>query len=130
MAWNDVIEPLSVELILSSISLISAAILAGYPFSINNSFKSVAISAFACINLYILSIKISTSCPFSSLKYSAILSPVLTDLLLDTGLSPIWPYTIVILSSKLELFISSYSSLPSRLLSPAPTKTALEFELA
>ena len=31
---------------------------------------------------------------------------------------------------KLEDFISSYNSLPSRLLSPAPTKIALELELA
>ena len=74
--------------------------------------------------------KINTSSFFSSLKYSAILSPVLTLLLLDIGLSPICPYTIAILSSKLEFFISSYNSLPSRLLSPAPTNTALALELA
>ena len=47
----------------------------------------------ACVNLKMLSIKRSTSCPSLSLKYSATVSPVRATRARAPGGSFIWPYT-------------------------------------
>merc|ERR1719309_255680 len=82
-----------------------------------------------CVNLKMLSMKRSTSCPSWSRKYSATVSPVRATRARAPGGSFICPYTratLEVLSFR-EMtppsIISWYKSLPSLVLSPTPANT-------
>ena len=70
-----------------------------------------------------LSINRRTSCPLSSLKYSAIVRPVKATLIRAPGGSFICPKASAVFSKTPDSFISKNRSLPSLVLSPTPAKT-------
>ncbi len=67
--------------------------------------------------------KMRTSWPFTSRKYSAIVTPVRATRARTPGGSFIWPKTSAVLLSTPDSFISTHMSLPSRERSPTPAKT-------
>src|SRR5256885_624010 len=70
-----------------------------------------------------LSMKMSTSWPEASRKYSAIVTPVRPTRARTPGGSFIWPKTSAVFFRVPDSFISIHRSLPSRERSPTPAKT-------
>jgi len=70
-----------------------------------------------------LSTKSRTSCPSTSRKYSARVTPVKPTRKRTPGGSSICPKTIAVFLSTPDWLISRYRSLPSRVRSPTPAKT-------
>ena len=91
MACTEVMEPLLVVVILSCKAPISVASVGWYPTADGIRPSNADTSEPACVNRKILSIKNKTSCPSSSLKYSACVRPDNPTLALAPGGSFICP---------------------------------------
>ncbi len=85
--------------------------------------SSVETSEPAWVNRKMLSMNSSTSCFWTSRKYSAIVSADRATRSRVPGGSSIWPKTSAVLSMTPVSVISAMRSLPSRVRSPTPANT-------
>ena len=106
-AWTDVIDPFFVDVILSCSLPISVASVGWYPTADGVRPRSAETSDPAWVNLNMLSTNNNTSWFSSSLKCSAIVSPVNATLILAPGGSFICPNTRAVFLITPESVISS-----------------------
>uniref|UniRef100_A0A6B0UQY6 Uncharacterized protein n=1 Tax=Ixodes ricinus TaxID=34613 RepID=A0A6B0UQY6_IXORI len=129
MSCTEVMEPFLVVVMRSCIVPMSVARVGWWPTADGMRPSRADTSEPAWVNLKMLSMKSSTSCPSWSRKYSATERPVRATRARAPGGSFIWPYTrdtLDVLSLRLMTppsSISWYRSLPSRVRSPTPAKT-------